>query len=60
MVLYHLHTRPPTLCKNRIAFPLTYTITNNCSVLYHIYIAYLIKIVSNLIMATAVLAETCS
>jgi len=36
------HT-PTDFVKNEIAFPLTYTSTNNCSVLHHIYIASLIN-----------------
>jgi len=58
MVLYHLHTRPLTLCKLDLV-PLTYTNTNNCSVLYHIYIASLINCI-HLMMVTVAMAETCS
>ena len=58
LVLYHLHTRPPTLCKTRSRSPLPTLII--CSILYHIYIASLLKVVSNLMMATAAMAETCS
>jgi len=52
------HTRPPTFCKTRSRSPLPTLII--CSILYRIYIASLMKIVSNLNMVTAAMAETCS
>ena len=52
------HTRPPTLCKTRSRSPLPTLII--CNILYNIYLISLIKIDSNLKMATAAMAGTCS
>ena len=45
LVLYHLHTRPLTLCKTVSRSPVPTLIL--CSILYHILIASLIENASN-------------
>ena len=56
--LYLLHTRPPTLCKTKSRSALPTLIIR--SIFFHVHRASLKKIVSNMKMATAGMAETCS